>query len=469
MNLKQFLSHPLFRIIGEEAREMGVQAFAIGGFVRDLILERPIEDVDIVCDGDGVELAERCASRVQATRVNVYKRFGTAQFVHDGLDWEFVGARKESYSKDSRNPQVEPGSLEDDQRRRDFTMNALAVSLQSANFGEVVDPFDGLKAIASGEIKTPLDPDTTYSDDPLRMMRAVRFAAQLGFHIEEGSFEAISRNAHRISIVSQERITTELNKIIASANPGKGFRLLYHSGLLKLVFPEMEALHGVEYVDGKGHKDNFFHTLEVLEGVAEHSDNLWLRWAAIMHDIAKPPTKRFQPGIGWTFHGHEDMGSRMVPRIFKRMRLPMDHKMRYVKKLVFLHLRPIALTKETITDSAVRRLVFEAGEDIDDLMILCRADITSKNEKKVKRYLANYEKVLERIEVVEEKDRIRNFQPPVTGEDIMEHYGIGPCREIGVIKQAIKDGILEGTIPNERDAAWEFMIQKGQELGLKHP
>ncbi len=467
MNLKQHIDHPLFAIIGEEAAAMGVQAFAIGGFVRDLILDRPVVDVDVVCDGDGITLAQRCAARVGSPKVSIFKTFGTAHFAYDGFDWEFVGARKESYSKDSRNPVVSAGTLEDDQKRRDFTMNALAISLQASNFGEVIDPFNGLNAIAKGEIKTPLDPDITYSDDPLRMMRAVRFASQLNFVLDNESLEAISRNAHRIKIITQERITVEINKIIESSRPSVGFKLMFKTGLLELVFPEMHRLQGVEIRDGLAHKDNFYHTLEVLDNVAENSDDLWLRWAAIMHDIAKPPTKRFQKGLGWTFHGHEDKGSRMVPRIFKRMRLPMDTKMKFVQKLVLLHLRPIALTKETITDSAVRRLVFEAGEDIEALMILCRADITSKNERKVKRYLANYEKVLERIEIVEESDRVRNFQPPVTGEEIMEKFGIGPCREIGTLKQQIKEAILDGKIPNEHQAAWEYTLEIAKEMGLR--
>lgn len=467
MNLKQHIEHPLFAIIGEEAAALGVSAFAIGGFVRDLILDRPVVDVDVVCDGDGIALAKRCAERIGNPKVSIFKTFGTAHFAYDGFDWEFVGARKESYSQDSRNPVVSSGTLEDDQKRRDFTMNAMAISLQRADFGEVIDPFNGLNAIAKGEIKTPLDPDITYSDDPLRMMRAVRFASQLNFVLDKESLEAIRRNSHRISIITQERISIEINKIIESALPSVGFKLMFNTGLLELVFPEMQRLQGVEIRDGLAHKDNFYHTLEVLDNVAQCSDDLWLRWAAIMHDIAKPPTKRFQKGTGWTFHGHEDKGSRMVPRIFKRMRLPQDNKMKFVQKLVLLHLRPIALTKEEITDSAVRRLIFEAGEDIDALMILCRADITSKNEKKVKRYLANYEKVLERIVIVEESDRVRNFQPPVTGEEIMEKFGMGPCREIGMLKQQIKEAILDGKIPNEHDAAWTYTVEIAQEMGLK--
>ncbi|MFT4679118.1 MAG: poly(A) polymerase [Flavobacteriales bacterium] len=467
MNLKQHIEHPLFAIIGEEAAAMGFGAFAIGGFVRDLILDRPVVDVDVVCDGDGITLAKRCAERIGNPKVSIFKTFGTAHFAYDGFDWEFVGARKESYSHDSRNPVVSAGTLEDDQKRRDFTMNAMAISLQRADFGEVIDPFNGLNAIAKGEIKTPLDPDITYSDDPLRMMRAVRFASQLNFVLDKESLEAIRRNSHRISIITQERISVEINKIIESTLPSVGFKLMFNTGLLELVFPEMHRLQGVEIRDGLAHKDNFYHTLEVLDNVAQNSGDLWLRWAAIMHDIAKPPTKRFQKGTGWTFHGHEDKGARLVPRIFKRMRLPQDNKMKFVQKLVLLHLRPIALTKEEITDSAVRRLVFEAGEDIDALMILCRADITSKNEKKVKRYLANYETVLERIIIVEESDRVRNFQPPVTGEEIMEKFGMGPCKEIGTLKQQIKEAILDGKIPNEHDAAWEYTVKIAGEMGLK--
>lgn len=467
MNLSEHLNHVIFRTVGKAAESKGQQAFAIGGFVRDILLKRDCKDVDFVVDGSGIDLARETAAELGVETVSVFKNFGTAHFRLDDFDYEFVGARKESYNRDSRNPVVENGTLDDDQKRRDFTINALAVSLSETNFGELIDPFGGIEDLENKIIKTPLDPDITYSDDPLRMMRAIRFSAQLeGFTIEQGSLEAISRNAHRIEIVSQERVSDELNKIILAPLPSKGFKLLFDTGLLNIIFPEMQALQGVEVRNGWAHKDNFYHTLEVLDNVAQSSDDLWLRWSAILHDIAKPPTKRFDKKAGWTFHGHEDKGSRMVPGIFRRMKLPLNEKMKYVKKLVFLHLRPIALTKEEITDSAIRRLLFEAGDDIDDLMILCRADITSKNEKKVRRYLSNYELVVAKLKEVEEKDRIRNFQPPITGELIMETFSIGPGREIGILKNAIKDAILEGEISNDYDEAYAFMIEKAEELGL---
>ena len=466
MNLKKHLQHPVFSVVTEAAIELGADAFAIGGFVRDILLDRPCKDIDIVTDGDGVELARLVASKLKIEQVSIFKTFGTAMFKMDDFDIEFVGARKESYSHDSRKPEVSKGSIRDDQNRRDFTVNALAISLQESNYGEVIDPFDGLGDLERKILKTPLEPDITYSDDPLRMMRAIRFATQLGFVIEEGSLKAIQKNKERISIVSKERISVELNKIIESPKPSIGFKLLFNSGLLKIIFPEMVALQGVEERNGVRHKDNFYHTIQVLDNVAEESDDLWLRWAAIMHDIAKPPTKRFHPDLGWTFHGHEDKGARMVPAIFKRLKLPLDHKMKFVQKLVLLHLRPIALTKEEITDSAIRRLLFEAGDDIDALMILSGADITSKNENKVKRYLKNYKIVKEKLIEVEEKDKVRSFQPPVSGEDIMESFAIGPCREVGIIKNRIKEAILDGKIHNDHDEAYKFMVDLGTELGL---
>ena len=467
MNYAEHLQHPLFRTLGKIADAQGKRVFAIGGFTRDILLGRPCKDIDIVVEGSGIELAEEAADVLKAGRVSVFRNFGTAMFRLGDLEVEFVGARKESYERGSRKPIVENGTIEDDQRRRDFTINALALSLNRATFGDLVDPFDGVNDLRNKRIRTPLDPDITYSDDPLRMLRAVRFAAQLGFKITPENLASIERNSSRLEIISSERIHTELNKIILADVPSDGFKLLFKTRLLHQFFPEMVALQGVEWRNGVGHKDNFYHTLEVLDNVAEYSDDLWLRWAAILHDIAKPPTKRFHPDQGWTFHGHEDRGSRMVPKIFKRLKLPLDHKMKYVQKLVLLHLRPIALTKNEITDSAIRRLLFEAGDDIDDLMTLCRADITSKNEAKVKRYLKNYEVVLEKLKEVEEKDQIRNFQPPISGEEIMEIFGIPPSRPVGDIKSAIKEAILEGTIPNDRDAAWELMMRLGSELGLK--
>lgn len=467
MNLASYFTHPIFKAVAEEAAAAGQRAFPIGGYVRDVLLERPCKDIDFVTEGSGIELAKRVAARVGGSKVNYFKNFGTAMFRMDDLEIEFVGARKESYVRGSRNPIVEEGSLEDDQNRRDFTINAMAVDLHPDRFGDIIDPFGGLDDLKAGILKTPLDPDITYSDDPLRMMRAIRFASQLGFEIESASFASIQANSKRIEIVSMERITTELNKIILSPKPSVGFKLLMDSGLLKRIFPEMHNLKGVEVREGLAHKDNFYHTLKVLDNVAEVSDDLWLRWAAIMHDIAKPATKRFEPEHGWTFHGHEDRGARMVPKIFRRLKLPLDHQMHYVKKLVFLHLRPIAMTKNEITDSALRRLLFEAGDDIDDLMALCRADITSKNERKVKRFLTNYELVVEKLAEVEEKDRVRNFQPPISGELIMQTFAIKPSRAIGDIKNAIKDAILDGEIQNNHDEAYALMLKLGKEMGLE--
>ena len=466
MNLASHLTHPVFKRVGELADERGQRAFVIGGFVRDLLLDRPCKDIDIVTEGSGIELAGETAARMGIKQVHVFKNFGTAMFRARDYEIEFVGARKESYTRGSRKPVVEDGTLEDDQNRRDFTINAMAISLNAATFGKLVDPFGGLDDLDRKWIRTPLDPDITYSDDPLRMMRAVRFASQLGFRIEESSLEAIRRNAKRLEIISTERIHTELNKIILSSRPSRGFKLLFKTRLLHQFFPEMVALQGVEWRKGVGHKDNFYHTLEVLDNVAEHSDALWLRWAAILHDIAKPPTKRFDPKAGWTFHGHEDRGARMVPKIFARLKLPMDAKMKYVQKLVLLHLRPIALTKDVVTDSAIRRLLFEAGDDIDDLMILCRADITSKNEAKVERYLRNYDVVVEKLKEVEAKDHIRNFQPPVSGEEIMKTFGIPPSRPVGDIKNAIKEAILDGDIRNDVVEARALMLKLGKEMGL---
>ena len=465
-NYASFLKHPVFKVASQIVTEKNLQAYVIGGFVRDMLLGRPSKDIDIVVIGSGLDLAKECAERLRVKKVSLFQNFGTAQFKYKDLDVEFVGARKESYRQDSRKPLVENGTLADDQNRRDFTINALALSLHADNFGELIDPFHGEEDLEKGILRTPLDPDTTYSDDPLRMLRAIRFAAQLDFKIEPKSLQSILKNANRLEIISMERIVEECNKIILSNEPSRGFKLLYSTKLLQQFFPEMVALHGVEIINGKSHKDNFYHTLEVLDNVAGKSDNLWLRWAAILHDIAKPPTKKFDPEIGWTFHGHEDLGARMTPRIFKRLKLPLDQKMKYVQKLVRLHLRPIALVKGFVTDSAIRRLLSEAGDDIEDLMVLCNADITSKNEFKVKKYRQNFDMVLSKLKAVEEKDRIRNFQPPVSGELIMQVYNIAPCAEVGILKSRIKEAILEGEIPNESAAAIKFMLRIGGELGL---
>jgi putative nucleotidyltransferase with HDIG domain len=466
-NYSQYLKHPVFKVASEIVTEKNVEAYVIGGFVRDLLLDRPSKDIDIVVVGSGLDLAKACAEKLRVKKVSTFERFGTAHFRYKDLEVEFVGARKESYRSDSRKPSVEDGSLRDDQNRRDFSINALALNLHKDHFGELIDPFNGRVDLDKKIIRTPLEPAKTYSDDPLRMMRAIRFATQLDFKIENKSLEAIAENAHRLEIISRERIVTELNKIILSDTPSRGFKLLYSTKLLHQFFPEMIALQGIETRDGKSHKDNFYHTLEVLDNISENTPNLWLRWSALLHDIAKPATKRFDTKVGWTFHGHEDLGARMVPKIFKRLKLPLDAKMKYVQKLVRLHLRPISLVKGFVTDSAVRRLLFEAGDDIDDLMVLCNADITSKNEFKVKKYKKNFATVKEKLIAVEEKDRIRNFQPPVSGELIMKTFGLEPGEEIGTIKSKIKDAILEGVIANNKQEAYQFMLEIAKELGLE--
>jgi poly(A) polymerase len=468
VNFKSNLTHPIFKIISECADEMNVPAYVIGGWVRDLLLNRPCKDIDIVAIGSGIELAQQVAKKLgNHYHVNIYKNFGTAQIVYEDYDIEFVGARKESYRSESRKPVVENGTLADDQNRRDFTINALAISLNSKKYGDLLDPFEGLKDMDSKIIRTPLNPDITYSDDPLRMMRAIRFATQLKYTIEQESLESITKNKERIKIISKERITDELNKIILSPVPSIGFKILFDTGLLHFIFPQMVLLHGVENKNGKSHKDNFYHTLEVLDNICKTTDDLWLRWAAILHDIAKPQTKRFEPDHGWTFHGHEDKGARMVPVIFAELKLPLNERMKYVQKLVLLHLRPIVLAKSEITDSAVRRLLFEAGEDIDDLMKLCEADITSKNEYKVQKYLKNFELVRQKLKDIEEKDNIRNWQPPISGEDIMKAFNIPAGREVGIIKNAIREAILDGIIKNDVEEAYRFMVVKGKEIGLQ--
>ena len=458
----------ILKKIAHAADELGVETYLIGGFVRDKIIGRKTKDADIVCVGDGIALAKAVAKRFKPEpKFSYFKNFGTAHIKVEDFDLEFVGARKESYRYHSRKPAVSSGTLKDDQDRRDFTINALAISLNEKDYGNLIDPFDGRSDIKKGIIRTPLDPLQTFSDDPLRMMRAIRFASQLGFTIEEKTFQAIKDDADRISIVSQERITDELVKIIDSPIPSVGFDLLYQAGLLHIIFPQMVDLAGAEYKDGIGHKDNFYHTLKVLDNISEKTDDTWLRWAAVLHDIAKPVTKKFEEGHGWTFHGHEAVGGRMVPKIFTKLKLPLNEKMKFVRKMVELHLRPISLTKENITDSAIRRLLFDAGEDFDALMILCEADITSKNKWKVKKFMENFQLVRKRCEEVEEKDRIRSWQPPINGEMIMEIFGLQPSKPVGIIKDAIKDAILDGVIPNNYDDAYEFMLAKANELNIK--
>lgn len=461
-----FLKNKIFTIVSEEAGLSGVRAFVIGGYVRDCLLGRKSKDIDIVVEGSGIELAEKVATRL-GVRLTVFKNFGTAMLRSGSIEVEFVGARKESYRSDSRKPVVEDGTLEDDQKRRDFTINALAFSLQKEDFGNLVDPFTGVSDLQQGLIRTPLDPDTTYSDDPLRMIRAIRFASQLSFSIVPESLESISRNRERLKILSRERIADELNKILLSKKPSVGFYLLDQTGLLEIILPQLVKLKGVESVEGKGHKENFSHTLQVLDNLAHKSDNLWLRWSALLHDIAKPNTKSYEPGIGWTFHGHDFVGGKMVPRIFQQLKMPLNEKMKYVQKMVQLHLRPIALVQEEVTDSAVRRLLFDAGDDIEDLMMLCEADITSKNEKLVKKHRNNFEMVRLKLIEVEEKDAVRNFHNPITGEYIMERYGLKPCREIGLIKEFIKNSILDGVIGNNFDEARMLMENKAAEMGLE--
>lgn len=466
--LKERFSQKIFKQIGEIADELGMECYVVGGYVRDIFLERPSKDIDVVVVGSGIAIAEALGKRLgKGAHVSVFKNFGTAQLKYRGTEVEFVGARKESYTHDSRKPIVENGTLEDDQNRRDFTINALAVCLNNARYGQLVDPFDGMADMRERIIRTPLDPDITFSDDPLRMMRCIRFATQLNFYIDDETFDSLSRNVERIAIISKERIADELNKIILSPTPSKGFVELDRSGLLPLIFPELSALQGVETKNGRAHKDNFYHTLEVLDNISQQTDNLWLRWAALLHDIAKPATKRWEPKVGWTFHNHNFVGERMIPNIFRTMKLPMNEKMKYVQKMVSLHMRPIVIADEEVTDSAVRRLLFEASDDIDDLMLLCEADITSKNLERKQRFLNNFQLVRQKLKDLEERDRIRNFQPPISGEEIMETFGLAPCQQVGSIKSAIKDAILDGIIPNEYEPARAYMLEKAAKMGLK--
>ena len=468
-NLKEYITHPVFSQIGKVSDQQGVETYVVGGFVRDVLLgrKREVFDVDIVTVGSGIELATRVAASLRpGLKVSVFQNFGTAMFRFNDIDFEFVGARRESYRHESRKPIVEDGSLEDDQKRRDFTINALAICLNSNRFGELIDPFFGINDLENKILKTPLAPEITFSDDPLRMMRAIRFATQLGFIIETGTLEAISSQCQRIEIVSKERITDEINKIMLTSTPSVGFKLLEKTGLLAIILPEVQKLKGRETINGIGHKDNFFHTLEVLDRISKNTDNLWLRWSALLHDIAKPVTKRFDPRLGWTFHAHNFVGEKMLPSMFNRLKLPLNEKLKYVQKLVSLHMRPIVLSEEEVTDSAVRRLLFDAGDDIDDLMTLCEADITSKNPDKVVRYMSNFQLVRVKLKDIEERDALRNFQPPITGELIMETFSLQPGREIGIIKSAIKEAILEGEIHNNYDEAYQYMLTKGNELGL---
>lgn len=471
MNYSSALKNPIFKTVQLAADELNYPTYVVGGFVRDFLLKRKQNktDIDFVCIGSGITLAEKVVEKLgNKATFKVFKNFGTAMIHYKGEDYEFVGARKESYRTDSRKPIVENGTLEDDQNRRDFTINAMAIQLNTAHYGTLIDPFNGQDDLKNQIIRTPLNPDVTFSDDPLRMMRAVRFATQLNFNIEEKSYQSIKKNADRLSIISQERITEELNKIILSEVPSNGFKLLFNSKLLHQFFPLMTELYGVEIIGKHGHKDNFYHTLEVLDNISKNTTNLWLRWAAILHDIAKPQTKRFEEGHGWTFHAHEFIGGKMVPKIFRDLKLPLNEKMKYVKKLVTLHLRPIVLAQDIVTDSAIRRLLFDAGDDIDDLMTLCDADITSKNEKKVKKYLKNFQLVRKKLKEIEAKDHIRNFQPPINGKEIMDLFNIEAGREIGILKSSIKDAILDGTVKNDKEEALAFIISKAKELNL-HP
>lgn len=465
-NYSLYLTLPVFKTIAQVAADTQTQVYIVGGYVRDIVLQRDNKDIDFVVIGSGITFAEAVAARLK-TKAAYFKNFGTAQIKYQQIDLEFVGARKESYQRHSRKPIVEEGTLQDDQNRRDFTINAMALCLDPQNFGQLIDPFGGIQDLQKGIIRTPLDPDITYSDDPLRMMRAIRFATQLGFTIDNKSLEAIVRNKERLSIISMERIMEEFNKIMMAPKPSVGIDLLFKTGLLELFFPEMVKLHGVEVINGMGHKDNFYHTLQVLDNICHNTDKLWLRWAALLHDIAKPPTKRFNEREGWTFHGHEDLGARMVPGIFKRLKLPLDAKMKYVQNLVRLHLRPIALTNGNVTDSAVRRLVVEAGEDLDDLMLLCEADITTKNKAKEERYLQKFRYVRQFVKEVEERDQLRNWQPPITGDIIMQTFGIGQSPQVGIIKSQVRESILDGKIKNDYDEAFELMLKLGLELGLK--
>ncbi|MBE0638645.1 MAG: HD domain-containing protein [Bacteroidales bacterium] len=464
--MKSFLEHPVFDLLSAVATSQGIKAFVIGGYVRDHFMGRPSKDVDVVVEGEGIEFAKAVASQAGIRNLQVFKNFGTAMLHFDDWQVEFVGARQESYRSNSRKPVVENGTIEDDQKRRDFTINAMSLSLNKEDFGELIDPFGGIRDLDNKIIRTPQNPDITYSDDPLRMMRAIRFASTLNFTIEAASLEAIRKNVDRIKIVSQERITDELNKIILSEKPSVGFKLLHSTGLLKIIFPEMAALQGAEFKEGKGHKDNFFHTLIVLDNISQNTDNLWLRWAAILHDIGKPATKKWVEGIGWTFHAHDYVGAKMLPGIFRRLKLPAGDTLKYLQKLVLLHLRPIVLAEEIVTDSAIRRLLFDAGDDIDDLMTLCSADMSSKIPEKIKRYKANFELVKQKLVEIEEKDKLRNWQPPITGETIMGTFNLPPCKEVGVIKTAIREAILDGEIANEFEPAYAFMLEAGKKIGL---